>query len=93
MKIGRTDPCHCGSGKRYKNCCRDKDEAAEAAEAASAAVAKTAPAPPSDAEKAATTPAAPTQGGAFKKGTAGQTPAFPRVPPPPRTKMMRKRAV
>jgi predicted aspartyl protease len=20
-KIGRNDPCHCGSGKKYKNCC------------------------------------------------------------------------
>jgi tetratricopeptide (TPR) repeat protein len=26
---GRNDPCHCGSGKKYKRCCRDKDEAAE----------------------------------------------------------------
>ena len=21
MKIGRNDPCHCGSGKKYKSCC------------------------------------------------------------------------
>lgn len=21
MKLGRNDPCHCGSGKKYKNCC------------------------------------------------------------------------
>ena len=27
-KIGANDPCPCGSGKKYKNCCRDKDEAA-----------------------------------------------------------------
>jgi uncharacterized protein YecA (UPF0149 family) len=20
-KIGRNDPCHCGSGKKYKKCC------------------------------------------------------------------------
>ena len=20
-KIGRNDPCHCGSNKKYKNCC------------------------------------------------------------------------
>ena len=26
--IGRNDPCHCGSGKKYKRCCLDKDEAA-----------------------------------------------------------------
>lgn len=23
--IGRNDPCHCGSGKKYKKCCLDKD--------------------------------------------------------------------
>ncbi len=23
--LERNDPCHCGSGKKYKNCCRDKD--------------------------------------------------------------------
>lgn len=26
---GRNDPCHCGSGKKYKHCCLAKDEAAE----------------------------------------------------------------
>jgi uncharacterized protein len=25
MKIGRNDPCHCGSGKKYKQCCMVKD--------------------------------------------------------------------
>ena len=25
---GRNDPCHCGSGKKYKQCHLDKDEAA-----------------------------------------------------------------
>jgi len=24
-KVGRNDPCPCGSGKKYKNCC-GKDE-------------------------------------------------------------------
>ena len=24
---GRNDPCHCGSGKKYKQCCLEKDEA------------------------------------------------------------------
>lgn len=27
-KIGRNDPCHCGSGKKYKNCCLKKDKLA-----------------------------------------------------------------
>ena len=26
-KLGRNDPCHCGSGKKYKKCCYDKDQA------------------------------------------------------------------
>lgn|SRR5699024_1801965 len=26
MKLGRNDPCHCGSGKKYKKCCMNKDE-------------------------------------------------------------------
>ena len=25
IKVGRNDPCPCGSGKKYKNCCMDKD--------------------------------------------------------------------
>src|SRR5258708_16685846 len=28
-KIGRNDPCPCGSGKKYKRCCLEKDETAE----------------------------------------------------------------
>ena len=28
VKIGPNDPCPCGSGKKYKKCCRDKDLAA-----------------------------------------------------------------
>ncbi len=26
---GRNDPCHCGSGKKYKKCCEEKDAAAK----------------------------------------------------------------
>jgi tetratricopeptide (TPR) repeat protein len=28
-KPGRNDPCHCGSGNKYKKCCLAKDDAAE----------------------------------------------------------------
>ncbi len=48
--LGRNDPCHCGSGLKYKRCCLVKDEAAArqastaAAEAATANP-ETAPAP------------------------------------------------
>ena len=27
--LGRNDPCHCGSGRKYKQCCLAKDEARE----------------------------------------------------------------
>ncbi len=26
-KLGRNEPCHCGSGKKYKKCCLEKDQA------------------------------------------------------------------
>ncbi len=26
-KVGRNDPCPCGSGKKYKKCCQNKEEA------------------------------------------------------------------
>lgn len=32
MKLGRNDPCHCGSGEKYKKCCLVKDEATRLAE-------------------------------------------------------------
>ena len=28
-KVGPNDPCPCGSGKKYKNCCRQKDISAD----------------------------------------------------------------
>lgn len=28
-KLGRNDACHCGSGKKYKKCCLEKDRQAE----------------------------------------------------------------
>jgi tetratricopeptide (TPR) repeat protein len=32
-KTGRNDPCHCGSGKKYKRCCQEKDAAVASAAA------------------------------------------------------------
>ena len=40
MKIGRNDPCHCGSGQKYKKSCVTKDEAAQAAERGALAAAQ-----------------------------------------------------
>lgn len=49
MKIGRNDPCHCGSGKKYKQCHLAKDEAKgrearQSAEAAASVASAEAPA-------------------------------------------------
>jgi len=35
-ELGRNDTCHCGSGRKYKHCCLDKDEAVARAERAKA---------------------------------------------------------
>jgi len=35
-KIGRNDPCHCGSGLKYKRCCLPREDAAAARAAARA---------------------------------------------------------
>jgi hypothetical protein len=56
--LGRNDPCHCGSGKKYKQCHLVKDEEAERAKRAKAAGAETTePAP--EAPKAMAAPAKP----------------------------------
>jgi SEC-C motif len=43
---GRNEPCHCGSGRKYKHCCLDKDAAKDAKARAKAAA--EAPPPPSE---------------------------------------------
>ena len=48
--LGRNEPCHCGSGRKYKQCCLDKDEAA-AREVRAKALAE-APPPPAEDTKA-----------------------------------------
>lgn len=50
MKLGRNDPCHCGSGKKYKACCLAKDESKE--RAAREKAAQTAPLDAAPAEAA-----------------------------------------
>ena len=54
--LGRNDPCHCGSGKKYKQCCLGKDE--DKARAARAKAAAEAPVADTEAE-AAPAPRAP----------------------------------
>jgi hypothetical protein len=41
-KPGRNEPCHCGSGRKYKHCCLRTDEAAAAEARAKAAAEATA---------------------------------------------------
>ncbi len=41
-KPGRNEPCHCGSGRKYKQCCLPKDEA-KAAKARAKAAAEAGP--------------------------------------------------
>jgi len=43
---GRNEPCHCGSGRKYKHCCLEKDEAQAAAARAKAAAETVAPSEP-----------------------------------------------
>ena len=37
LRPGRNEPCHCGSGRKYKHCCLAKDDQQAAAARASAA--------------------------------------------------------
>ena len=67
MKIGRNDPCHCGSGKKYKKCHAELDDAQESAELA-AAHKKALEAKEAEEAEAAAKPDADKAG----KGTAGR---------------------
>jgi len=51
-QLGRNEPCHCGSGRKYKQCCLEKDEAT--ARTARAKAAAEAPVPTEGGEAAAT---------------------------------------
>lgn len=52
---GRNEPCHCGSGRKYKHCCLAKDDAKASAARAKAA----AEAPAQSPEAVTATPARP----------------------------------
>ncbi len=40
MKLGRNEPCHCGSGKKYKHCHYEEDRKAESKRLADEAAAR-----------------------------------------------------
>ena len=58
---GRNDPCHCGSGKKYKRCCLKRDEVAEREEHAEVAAEAATPAPEGKSAPDAQKPPRPTE--------------------------------
>jgi hypothetical protein len=74
MKIGRNDPCHCGSGQKYKKCHLAKDDAAKSAELAAAAAAAAEAQAKADAEAEEKEKE---EGGGH--GSVGERPAAPRA--------------
>jgi hypothetical protein len=63
--VGRNDPCPCGSGRKYKQCCLDKDQATEREALAKAS--HDAPSPTEDATAAPAPPARPRTHQPWKK--------------------------
>ena len=66
---GRNEPCHCGSGKKYKHCCLAKDEEADRASREQEASAAEPTAPPEDAPSQRTPPPPRTQAQPWKRTT------------------------
>src|SRR5437762_2597140 len=75
MKIGRNDPCHCGSGQKYKKCHLAKDDAAKSAELAAAAAAAAEAQAKADAEAADKEKKEKDE----SSGSVGERPAAPRA--------------
>lgn len=69
VKIGRNDPCPCGSGNKYKKCCEPKDAAARSAALAAQAAARAAEAETTPTEQSAA-PGRPTPDRAARTGKA-----------------------
>src|SRR5215469_13785448 len=66
MKTGRNDPCHCGSGKKYKKCCLAKDQEEASRQAVIVPLARQHP----------------TAAGAVAEAPADEAPAAPVPPDP-----------
>jgi hypothetical protein len=91
MKLGRNDPCHCGSGNKYKKCHLPQDEAARSAEFAKEAAARQAEAERL-AKEEAEKPDAPAAGhGAERPKAAGGGKPSP-TKPVATTQLRRRRA-
>lgn len=79
---GRNEPCSCGSGKKYKQCCLAKDEAADRAKRAEAEKAAPVEAPAEgDAEAAQRVAPRPKAAQPWKRSASGPNAArgFARV--------------
>ncbi|MSR39728.1 MAG: hypothetical protein EXS02_12935 [Planctomycetes bacterium] len=71
MKIGRNDPCHCGSEKKYKKCCEPLDQQKLLAELATQrlAASKDLPVDPAPVvEESSSSPVPPTESTRRTKG-------------------------
>jgi hypothetical protein len=97
-KIGRNDPCHCGSGQKYKKCHLPKDDAAKSAELAAAAAAAAEAQAKADAEAeadkekedAAAGPGGVDRAASRTKDAAG---VRPRTPAPTQAPAFRRKSV
>jgi hypothetical protein len=78
LEIGRNDPCHCGSGKKYKKCCWAKDLEARSAGLAAEAAAKRAADPDAETRaKEGNASKGPTPTGGLAPRAKGQSPKSP----------------
>jgi hypothetical protein len=68
---GRNEPCHCGSGKKYKHCCLAADEEADLAALAKQANAAPPPPPPEDEPAHRATPPPRATGQPWKRTAQG----------------------
>jgi hypothetical protein len=101
-KIGRNDPCHCGSGQKYKKCHLAKDDAAKSAELAAAAAAAAAAARAAADAEAEAEAADKEEGKAPAAGAGDRTAAVrakdaagtrPRTPAPTQAPAFRRKSV
>ncbi|MBZ5589288.1 MAG: SEC-C domain-containing protein [Acidobacteriia bacterium] len=81
---GRNEPCHCGSGKKYKHCCLVKDEEADRVSREHEASAAQPTKPPAEEPPQRTPPPPRTQGQPWKR-TSRAGPGARRVTTPRKT--------
>ena len=79
---GRNDPCHCGSGRKYKQCCLAKDDAASREARAKAADTLSQAEPEPEQAHAAARQTRPQPHQPWKAGGATNTRAFQKFSAP-----------